>query len=169
MSATKDSSTEFLDERSKEVESELHQQSEPGSHQLAETTSRNSKHAIFSDFALRALFVVADFALYLDRQLLRVSKWLFRRLPSSVQRALRELNSTFIAGRNRAAGISQFDLYQNARRGPQSDLELQRGDVPGWVLVVLMTTGLVTALWTIAAPRLSQLLRNSLDSMNSIR
>jgi hypothetical protein len=26
----------------------------------------------------------------------------------------------------------------------------QRGDVPGWVLVVLMTTGLVTAIWTIA-------------------
>lgn len=49
------------------------------------------------------------------------------------------------------------------------ELELQRGDVPGWVLVVLMTTGLVTALWTIAAPRLSQILRNSLDSMNSIR
>jgi hypothetical protein len=43
-----------------------------------------------------------------------------------------------------------------------------RGDVPGWVLVVLMTTGLVTALWTIAAPRLSAILRNSLDAMNGI-
>ena len=27
-----------------------------------------------------------------------------------------------------------------------------RGDVPGWVLVVLMTTGLVTAIWTIPSP-----------------
>ncbi len=45
----------------------------------------------------------------------------------------------------------------------------ERGDVPGWVLVVLMTTGLITAIWTIAAPRLSTILRNSLDSMNSIR
>jgi hypothetical protein len=44
-----------------------------------------------------------------------------------------------------------------------------RGDVPGWVLVVLMTTGLVTALWTIAAPRLSAILKNSLDAMNGIR
>ena len=44
-----------------------------------------------------------------------------------------------------------------------------RGDVPGWVLVVLMTTGLVTALWTIAAPRLTAILKNSLDSMNGIR
>ena len=44
-----------------------------------------------------------------------------------------------------------------------------RGDVPGWVLVVLMTTGLVTAIWTIAAPRLSAILKNSLDAMNRIR
>jgi hypothetical protein len=53
-----------------------------------------------------------------------------------------------------------------------SDLENhhdERGDVPGWVLVVLMTTGLVTAIWTIAAPRLSTILRNSLDAMNGIR
>ena len=45
----------------------------------------------------------------------------------------------------------------------------ERGDVPGWVLVVLMTTGLVTAIWTIAAPRLTSILKNSLDSMNGIR
>ena len=44
-----------------------------------------------------------------------------------------------------------------------------RGDVPGWVLFVLMTTGLVTALWTIAAPRLTASLKNSLDAMNGIR
>jgi hypothetical protein len=47
--------------------------------------------------------------------------------------------------------------------------QMTGGDVPGWVLVVLMTTGLVTAIWTIAAPRLSAILRNSLDSMNGIR
>jgi len=45
----------------------------------------------------------------------------------------------------------------------------ERGDVPGWVLVVLMTTGLVTAIWTIAAPRLTSILKNSLDAMNGIR
>ena len=48
-------------------------------------------------------------------------------------------------------------------------LKDDRGDVPGWVLVVLMTTGLVTEIWTIAAPRLSAILKNSLDSMNGIR
>ena len=45
----------------------------------------------------------------------------------------------------------------------------EQGDVPGWVLVVLMTTGLVTAIWTIAAPRLTAILKNALDSMNGIR
>ena len=45
----------------------------------------------------------------------------------------------------------------------------ETGDVPGWVLVVLMTTGLVTAIWTIAQPRISSILRNSLDNMNNIR
>jgi hypothetical protein len=45
----------------------------------------------------------------------------------------------------------------------------ERGDVPGWVLVVLMTTGLVTGIWTLAAPRIQSILRNSLDSMNGIQ
>ena len=48
-------------------------------------------------------------------------------------------------------------------------LKDEKGDVHGWVLVVLMTTGLVTAIWTIAAPRLSAILKNSLDAMNGIR
>jgi len=50
-----------------------------------------------------------------------------------------------------------------------SQLKDEQGDVPGWVLVVLMTTGLVTAIWTIAAPRLTAILKNSLDAMNGIR
>lgn len=45
----------------------------------------------------------------------------------------------------------------------------ERGDVPGWVLVVLMTTGLVTAIWAIAKPNLTNILNNSLNSMNSVR
>jgi len=45
----------------------------------------------------------------------------------------------------------------------------ERGDVPGWVLVVLMTTGLVTGIWTLAAPEIEQILRTSLSSMNGIR
>lgn len=48
-------------------------------------------------------------------------------------------------------------------------LKEERGDVPGWVLVVLMTTGLVTGIWTLAAPQIEEILRSSLGSMNGIR
>ena len=30
-----------------------------------------------------------------------------------------------------------------------------RGDVPGWVLITLMTAGLVLAIWAVAAPALT--------------
>ena len=60
--------------------------------------------------------------------------------------------------------------YDSIREGKAGKAwRSERGDVPGWVLVVLMTTGLVTAIWTIAAPRLSAILKNSLDAMNGIR
>ena len=38
-----------------------------------------------------------------------------------------------------------------------------RGDVPGWVLVTLMTAGIVMALWIVAEPKLSSLLGNALN------
>ena len=65
----------------------------------------------------------------------------------------------------------RFSEYKKRLVGERRNEELfnERGDVPGWVLVVLMTTGLVTAIWTIAAPRLSTILKNSLDAMNGIR
>lgn len=33
-------------------------------------------------------------------------------------------------------------------------LRSDRGDVPGWVLITLMTAGLVVAIWAVAAPAL---------------
>lgn len=40
-----------------------------------------------------------------------------------------------------------------------------RGDVPGWVLVTVMTAGLVVALWTIADGQLKSILSNALRSV----
>lgn len=65
--------------------------------------------------------------------------------------------------------ISSNRCFQRAQQRFIRPLASERGDVPGWVLVVLMTTGLVTAIWTIAAPRLTSILKNSLDAMNGIR
>lgn len=41
----------------------------------------------------------------------------------------------------------------------------ERGDVPGWVLITLMTAGLVTVLWAVAGPKLSDILGSALDSV----
>ncbi len=38
-----------------------------------------------------------------------------------------------------------------------------RGDVPGWVLVTLMTAGLVVALWAIAGPALADVFNASMQ------
>lgn len=43
----------------------------------------------------------------------------------------------------------------------------ERGDVPGWVLVTVMTAGLVTALWAVAGDALSQMLSEALRSVSS--
>ena len=46
-----------------------------------------------------------------------------------------------------------------------ADRDPERGDVPGWVLITLMTAGIVTALWALAGPRLLDILGNALDSV----
>ncbi|MFT4009738.1 MAG: hypothetical protein QM655_06800 [Nocardioidaceae bacterium] len=41
----------------------------------------------------------------------------------------------------------------------------QRGDVPGWVLITVMTAGLVAAIWVVAQPQLVSLLSDALSSV----
>lgn len=41
----------------------------------------------------------------------------------------------------------------------------EEGDVPGWVMVTLMTVGLVAALTAIAGPRLSAMLDSALSAV----
>ena len=67
------------------------------------------------------------------------------------------------------AKILLLSKYLQGREATVQFLMNERGDVPGWVLVVLMTTGLVTGIWTLAAPRIQSILRHSLDSMNGIQ
>jgi len=83
---------------------------------------------------------------------------------NTVHKSMRNSKNSFIA--------LNFEMPAGLKK-IQNDFALaarsERGDVPGWVLVVLMTTGLVTGIWTVAQPRLSSILKNSLDNMNSIR
>ena len=45
------------------------------------------------------------------------------------------------------------------------DRASERGDVPGWVMVTVMTAGLVAALWALAGPELERMLRDALRSV----
>lgn len=41
-----------------------------------------------------------------------------------------------------------------------------RGDVPGWVLITIMTAGLVAALWLVAEPLLSDLFADAVGGVS---
>ena len=43
----------------------------------------------------------------------------------------------------------------------------ERGDVPGWVMITVMTAGLVAALWAVAGPELAAMLRAALGSVTN--
>ena len=41
----------------------------------------------------------------------------------------------------------------------------ERGDVPGWVLITVMTVGLVVAITAIVRPQLTQMLQSALNQV----
>jgi hypothetical protein len=41
----------------------------------------------------------------------------------------------------------------------------EQGDVPGWVLVTLMTAGLVVLLWAVAGPALRTVFNNAVSKV----
>jgi hypothetical protein len=49
-------------------------------------------------------------------------------------------------------------------RPPSRD---DRGDVPGWVLITVMTAGLVMVIWGIAKAELGSMLRDALASVHN--
>jgi hypothetical protein len=59
--------------------------------------------------------------------------------------------------------------YISAKAGViWSDLKQKdNGDVPGWVLVTVMTAGLVVAIWSIADGQLKSVLQNAIRSVSS--
>lgn len=44
----------------------------------------------------------------------------------------------------------------------------ERGDVPGWVLITLMTAGLVVAIWAMAGPALSGVFDSAINRVISV-
>ncbi|WP_166787107.1 MULTISPECIES: hypothetical protein [Cryobacterium] len=44
----------------------------------------------------------------------------------------------------------------------------ERGDVPGWVLITLMTAGLVMIIWGLAGPALSGVFQQAIDRVSGM-
>lgn len=45
------------------------------------------------------------------------------------------------------------------------DLKAENGDVPGWVLITLMTAGLVVLMWAVAGPALKGVFEQAMNKV----
>lgn len=55
-----------------------------------------------------------------------------------------------------------------ARRRLRDLAHDETGDVPGWVLVTLMTAGLVVLIWAVAGPALTALFEQAIQSVSGL-
>lgn len=60
---------------------------------------------------------------------------------------------------------SLFTRSRAALAGLHDD---DRGDVPGWVLITLMTAGLVVVIWALAGPALTGLFEQAISRVAGI-
>ncbi|WP_223628502.1 hypothetical protein [Microbacterium sp. EST19A] len=58
--------------------------------------------------------------------------------------------------------------WHDARGWARSLAADERGDVPGWVLVTLMTAGLVVLIWAVAGPALTSLFEQAIERVSGL-
>jgi hypothetical protein len=58
-------------------------------------------------------------------------------------------------------------MAQNMGRRIGIQLADERGDVPGWVLITLMTAGLVLVLWGVAGPALTNVFEQAISRVSN--
>ena len=66
--------------------------------------------------------------------------------------------------RQSLSGLLMFHLTMLATRGRERD---ERGDVPGWVMVTLMTAMVIAVLFPLVRDELSELLTAAFDMVRS--
>lgn len=64
--------------------------------------------------------------------------------------------------------MRRIDLIQRLRTAWGEALADERGDVPGWVLITLMTAGLVVVIWALAGPALAQLFEQAIARVSGL-
>lgn len=57
--------------------------------------------------------------------------------------------------------------WRRLREGVATTTTDERGDVPGWVLITLMTAGLVIIIWGLAGPALSGVFQQAIERVTS--
>lgn len=65
--------------------------------------------------------------------------------------------STSLAGAARRLRSAAQDVYAD-----------ETGDVPGWVLITLMTAGLVVVIWALAGPALADLFQQAIARVSGL-
>lgn len=63
------------------------------------------------------------------------------------------------------ASLTSILIVAAARATRRARSRGDRGDVPGWVLVTLMTAGLVLVLWGVARDRLTTVFNDAIDGV----
>jgi len=64
-------------------------------------------------------------------------------------------------------GVAIAEISHALRSKARTLIQSERGDVPGWVLITVMTAGLVVGIWSIAGPQLKSVLTNALRSVTA--
>lgn len=70
--------------------------------------------------------------------------------------------ASFTASVSASIAVLAHDLIGGLERRASGR---ERGDVPGWVLITLMTAGLVTILWGLAADQMEELFTTAIQSV----
>lgn len=58
------------------------------------------------------------------------------------------------------------DVLRSRLHGAGRRTSSERGDIPGWVMVVLMTAAIVAAVWALAEPALTRLFNDAIDEVS---
>ncbi len=59
-------------------------------------------------------------------------------------------------------------MLRNLRNHLLDFLDDEVGDVPGWVLITLMTAGLVVLIWAVAGPALTAMFEDALSRVSGM-
>ncbi|MEO6116849.1 MAG: hypothetical protein ABIP33_10735 [Pseudolysinimonas sp.] len=59
-------------------------------------------------------------------------------------------------------------MVRMVKKRLEAVLTNERGDVPGWVLITLMTVGLVILIWALAGPALSEIFQNAIAKVTGL-